>query len=103
MSAFAAGVLAAFVGFAGSFAIVVQGLYGVGASGPEAASGLMALSVSMGLCGIFLAFKTRMPISVAWSTPGAAFLATVAPMEGGFPVAVGAFLVTAVLIILAGL
>ncbi|MFP6740583.1 MAG: benzoate/H(+) symporter BenE family transporter [Alphaproteobacteria bacterium] len=103
MPAFAAGVLAAFVGFAGSFAIVVQGLYGVGASGPEAASGLMAFSVSMGLCGVFLALKTRMPISVAWSTPGAAFLATVVPMEGGFPVAVGAFLVTAVLIILAGL
>jgi benzoate membrane transport protein len=103
MPAFAAGVLAAFVGFAGSFAIVVQGLYGVGASGPEAASGLMALAVSMGLCGIFLSLKTRMPISVAWSTPGAAFLATLVPMEGGFPVAVGAFLVTAVLIILAGL
>jgi benzoate membrane transport protein len=103
MSAFAAGVLAAFVGFAGSFAIVVQGLYGVGASGPEAASGLMALSVAMGLCGIFLSLKTRMPISVAWSTPGAAFLATLEPIEGGFSVAVGAFLVTAVLIILAGL
>jgi benzoate membrane transport protein len=103
MPAFAAGVLAAFVGFAGSFAIVVQGLYGVGASGAEAASGLMALSVAMGLCGIFLSLKTRMPISVAWSTPGAAFLATLVPMEGGFPIAVGAFLVTAVLIILAGL
>jgi len=103
MSAFAAGVLAAFVGFAGSFAIVVQGLYGVGASGPEAASGLMALSVAMGLCGIFLSLKTRMPISVAWSTPGAAFLAALEPIEGGFSVAVGAFLVTAVLIILAGL
>lgn len=102
-SAFAAGVLAAFVGFAGSFAIVVQGLYGVGASGAEAASGLMVLSVSMGLCAVFLALKTRMPISVAWSTPGAAFLATVAPLEGGFSVAVGAFVVTAVLIILAGL
>ena len=102
-SAFAAGVLAAFVGFAGSFAIVVQGLYGVGASGAEAASGLMVLAISMGLCAIFLAIKTRMPISVAWSTPGAAFLATLAPVEGGFSVAVGAFIVTAVLIILAGL
>ncbi|MEE2980221.1 MAG: benzoate/H(+) symporter BenE family transporter [Pseudomonadota bacterium] len=95
--------MAAFVGFAGSFAIVVQGLYGVGASGAEAASGLMILSVSMGLCAVFLALRTRMPISVAWSTPGAAFLATLAPTEGGFSVAVGAFIVTAMLIILAGL
>ena len=100
---FSAGTLAAFVGFASSFAIVVQGLYGAGANASEAASGLMALAVSMGLCAIFLAIKTRMPISVAWSTPGAAFLAMSAPIEGGFEVAVGAFIVTAVLIILAGL
>jgi len=99
----AAGALVAFVGFASSFAIVVQGLYGVGASAAEATSGLMALSVSMGVCAIFLAIKTRMPISVAWSTPGAAFLATAVPQEGGFPVAVGAFIVTAILIILAGM
>ena len=63
VTAIAAGVLAAFVGFAGSFAIVVQGLYGVGANAAEAASGLMALAVSMGLCAIFLSLKTRMPIS----------------------------------------
>jgi benzoate membrane transport protein len=110
MTTFAAGTLAAFVGFAGSFAIVFQGLKGVGANAAEATSGVMALAVSMGLCAIFLAIKTRMPISVAWSTPGAAFLATLAPkegatalIEGGFPVAVGAFIVTALLIIFSGL
>jgi benzoate membrane transport protein len=103
ISTFAAGALAAFVGFAGSFAIVVQGLYGVGANATQAASGLMALAISMGVCAIVLAIKTGMPVSVAWSTPGAAFLATVGPMEGGFSVAVGAFIVTAVLLILTGL
>jgi len=102
LKALAAGLLAAFVGFASSFAIVVQGLTGVGASPGEAASGLMALSISMGLCAVYLSLKTGMPISVAWSTPGAAFLATVGPLEGGFSAAVGAFVVTAVLIILAG-
>ena len=74
--ALTAGFLSAFVGFAGSFAIVVQGLTAAGASPAEAASGLMALSISMGLCGIFLSLKSRLPISVAWSTPGAALLAT---------------------------
>ena len=103
LKAFSAGILAAFVGFASSFAIVVQGLYGVGATAGEAASGLMALSVSMGLCGIFLAFRTGMPVSAAWSTPGAAFLATLTPLEGGFSVAIGAFIVTAALIIVTGL
>lgn len=97
------GLLTAFVGFSSSFAVVLHGLKGVGASDAEAASGLMALSVAMGLCGILLSLKTKMPISVAWSTPGAAFLATSGPLEGGFAAAAGAFLVTAVLIIGAGL
>ncbi len=99
---FSAGVLAAFVGFASSFAIVVQGLYGAGASAEQAASGLMAVSISMGLCGIFLSLKNAMPISAAWSTPGAAFLATLAPFEGGFAVAVGAFMVAGAMTVLAG-
>lgn len=97
------GCLTAFVGFASSFAVVLQGLKGVGATDFEAASGLMALSVSMGLCAIVLSVWTKLPVSIAWSTPGAALLATAGVPEGGFPVAVGAFLVCAVLIIIAGL
>lgn len=97
-----AGALAGFVGFAAAFAVVLRGLVGVGASQAEAASGLMAVTVAMGLCGILLSLKTRMPISVAWSTPGAALLATTGAVEGGFPVAVGAFIVSGVLIVLAG-
>ncbi|MEL6946208.1 MAG: benzoate/H(+) symporter BenE family transporter [Pseudomonadota bacterium] len=101
--AFATGVLAAFVGFASSFAVVIQGLKGVGASPEQAASGLMVASISMGLCGVLLSLRTRIPVSVAWSTPGAAFLATAAVPQGGFGEAVGAFLICAVLIMLAGL
>ena len=103
VQALAAGLLAAFVGFASSFAVIIQGLTNVGASQAEAASGLMALSISMGVCAIWLSLRTRLPISVAWSTPGAALLATSGALEGGFPVAVGAFLVTGLLIVLAGL
>lgn len=98
-----AGLLSAFVGFASSFFIILQGLAAVGASQAEAASGLIALSVTMGLGGIYLSLKSKLPISVAWSTPGAALLATTGALEGGFAAAVGAFLATAVLIILAGL
>ena len=68
--AVSAGLLSAFVGIASSFTVIVQGLMGVGATPAEAASGLMALSIAMGLCGVFLSLRTRMPISVAWSTPG---------------------------------
>lgn len=97
------GVLIAFVGFASSFAVVLQGLKGVGATDYEAASGLMALSISMGLCGIILSVWTKLPVSVAWSTPGAALMATAGIPLGGFPAAVGAFFVCAALIVLAGL
>ncbi len=97
------GLLTAFVGFASSFAVVLQGLKGVGATDFEAASGLMALSVSVGLCAILLSAMTRLPISIAWSTPGGALLAATGVIEGGFPAAVGAFIICAVLIIIAGL
>ncbi|MFM2281839.1 MAG: benzoate transporter BenE [Pseudomonadota bacterium] len=97
------GLLVAFVGFAGSFAVVLQGLHGVGATDAEAASGLMALSIAMGVCGLLLSVWKKMPISVAWSTPGGAFLASSGVPEGGFAVAVGAFLVCSLLIVVAGL
>ena len=100
---FVAGVLAAFVGFASTFAVVLKGLTAAGASPAQAASGLMALAIAMGCCAIVLSLWRREPISVAWSTPGAALLASPAVPEGGFPAAVGAFLVCGGLIVLAGM
>ena len=71
LQALGTGLLVCFVGFASSFAVIVQGLTAVGATQAQAASGLMALSVAMGLGGIVLSLWTRMPISIAWSTPAA--------------------------------
>ena len=97
------GLLIAFVGFASSFAVVLHGLTGVGASEAQAASGLMALSISMGVCAIVISAVTRLPVSIAWSTPGAALLASAGAVEGGFNAAVGAFLVCGLLVVIAGL
>lgn len=97
------GVLTTFVGFASSFAVVLHGLHSVGATDAQAASGLMALSISLGLCAIVLSTMTRLPISIAWSTPGGALLASTGVVEGGFNAAVGAFLICALLIVVAGL
>lgn len=102
VQALAAGLLAAFVGFSSS-PVIIAGLVGVGASPAEAASGLMALSVAMGICAIVLSLRSKQPISIAWSTPGGALLATAGTVEGGFAAAVGAFIVTGALIVLAGL
>ncbi len=98
-----AGVLAAVVGFASAFTIVLQGLTAAGATPTQAASGLMALCVVTGLLGLHMSWSSRLPISIAWSTPGAALLIATGAPPGGFPAAVGGFLSAAGLIILAGL
>ena len=98
-----AGILAAVVGFASAFAIVLQGLAGVGASPGQAASGLLMLCVGQGALAIFLGLRHRQPLSVAWSTPGAALLMGTGIPAGGFGVAVSAFLITGILIVVAGL
>lgn len=98
-----AGIVTALVGFTSSFAVVLTGLDAIGASAAQAASGLLAVSLAMGLACIVLAWRYRMPITAAWSTPGAALLVATGSVEGGWPAAVGAFLVTAALILLTAL
>ena len=103
LQATGAGLLAGLVGFASTFAVVLEGLAAAGASPAEAASGLAVLTAAMGVSGIVLALATRLPVSVAWSTPGAALLGSSGVPEGGLAAAVGAFLVAGALVIAAGL
>ncbi|WP_229053610.1 benzoate/H(+) symporter BenE family transporter [Aeromicrobium sp. Leaf350] len=98
-----AGLVAALVGFTSSFAVVIAGLRAVGADQAQAASGLLALCLVFGLVMLVLATWTRLPLSFAWSTPGAALLVSTGTVEGGWAAAVGAFLVTGVLLALTGL
>lgn len=98
-----AGIVAAVVGFAGSFAIVLAGLHAVGASDAQASSGLLVLSIGMGVCGSVLSYRYKMPLSIAWSTPGAALLITAGHVDGGYAAALGAFLLAGALVVLAGL
>jgi benzoate membrane transport protein len=95
-----AGIVTALVGYTSAFAVVLAGLQGVGASSAQAASGLAALCVLMGLSSILISVRHRMPVTVAWSTPGAALLATTGAPTGGWPVAVGAFVVVGALLLL---
>lgn len=97
------GLLAAFVGFSSSFAVVLAGFAAMGATPAQAASGLVVLCLLMGGLGLAFSVIWRMPISIAWSTPGAALLASTAMPMGGFSAAVGAFLVAALLLVAAGL
>lgn len=97
------GVLIAIVGYASSVAIVVQGLKAMGATSAEIASGLLFLGIGKGIVAIGLSLWTRMPISIAWTTPGMALLAVTPAVAGGFPAAIGAFILVAVLIMLTAL
>lgn len=98
-----AGVTTALVGFASSSAVVLTGLEAVGASRAQAASGLVVLCLTQALGMLWLAQRTRVPVVLAWSTPGAALLATATVPEGGWPAAVGAFAVAGALILLTAL
>ena len=103
LSAFTAGFVAVLVGFTSSVAIVFQAAQAFGATPAQITSWMWALGLGMGLCSLVPSLILRKPVMVAWSTPGAAVLAT-AGLAGGFSMgeAVGAFMVSAALITLAG-
>lgn len=103
LSAFTAGFVAVLVGFTSSVAIVFQAAQAFGATPAQVTSWMWALGLGMGLCSLVPSLILRKPVMVAWSTPGAAVLAT-AGLAGGFSMgeAVGAFMVSAALITLVG-
>jgi benzoate membrane transport protein len=100
---YVAGLVAALVGFTSSFAVVLAGLVAVGASTDQAASGLLVLCVVQGLGMLVLALRHRQPLTLAWSTPGAALLASTGQVDGGWAAAVGGFGVCGLLVLLTAL
>src|ERR1700688_681326 len=97
-----AGILTALVGFTSSSAVVLTGLRAVGATPSEAASGLLAVCATQGLGILWLVRRHRIPLTLAWSTPGAALLASTGAIRGGWPAAIGAFLIVGGLILATG-
>ncbi len=74
----------------------------MGADAQQAASGLLVLCLFQGVLAIVLSLRYRVPLSFAWSTPGAALLVSAEAVTGDFRAAVGAFIVCGALIALAG-
>jgi len=97
-----AGIIAMVVGYTSSFAVVLTGLAAVGADRHQAASGLLALCVTQAVGVVWLSRRHRIPIVLAWSTPGAALLASMSAVDGGWPAAVGAFMIAGVAYVLTG-
>jgi benzoate membrane transport protein len=94
-----AALVATVAGVGGTLPVVLAAAAAVGATPAEASSWVSGLGLATALSALALSVRYRMPIITAWSTPGAALIAS----TGGVPnfrAAVGAFVVSAVLILL---
>ena len=100
--AWSSALIAALVGFGGTIALVVQAMRNLGASAGQTGSAVTALCLGIALVGAALSWRLRMPVVLAWSTPGAALLAATASGLS-WPVAIGIFLSAALMMILLGI
>jgi len=101
LPAVVAGFITVLVGFASSAVIVFQAAQAVGATQAQIASWMWALGLGMGVTCIGLSLRYRVPVVTAWSTPGAAML-VVGTGTVAYSDAIGAFVLAAVLGMLAG-
>ncbi|MHC9357284.1 benzoate/H(+) symporter BenE family transporter [Enterobacter ludwigii] len=71
-----AGFVAVLVGYASSAAIIWQAAAAAGANAQQIAGWMTALGIGMGVSTLALSWRYKAPVLTAWSTPGAALLAT---------------------------
>lgn len=71
-----AGFVAVLVGYASSAAIIWQAAAAAGATAPQIAGWMTSLGIGMGISTLALSWWYKAPVLTAWSTPGAALLAT---------------------------
>jgi benzoate membrane transport protein len=96
-----AGLVTVLVGFSSSYPIVVQAGASMGLTASQLATMTAALSLGMGLTCLLPSVWLRIPVVIAWSTPGAALL--VISLQGvPLPQAIGAFIVCGLLLTIAG-
>lgn len=101
-AAVVAGFIAMMTGCTSSLVLIFQAGQAAGLTSAQISSWIWALFMGMAVCSIGLSLRYRTPITVAWSTPGAALLIT---SLGGvaYPEAIGAFITCAVLVTICGL
>ncbi|WP_270828482.1 benzoate/H(+) symporter BenE family transporter [Aeromonas sp. Y318-1] len=97
-----AGFIAVMVGYTSSVILIIQAATAAGADAAQLASWLWTLGIGMGISCIGLSLYYRIPVLTAWSTPGAALLIT---SLGHFTLAeaIGAFVISSLLITLCGI
>jgi benzoate membrane transport protein len=97
-----AGMVAVLVSFSGTAVLMVQAGKTAGLDAVHIGSWIGSICVALGVSGTFLSLRLRLPVVMAWSTPGAALLVT-ALAGVPFEQAVGAFMLASALTLLLGL
>lgn len=101
VSAVTSALVATLVGFGGTVVICVHAVQAAGGSTAHVVSAITALCLGQAVAGAALSFAFRIPVVLAWSTPGAALIGATA-LTAGWPAAVGAFAFSSVLMMLVG-
>jgi benzoate membrane transport protein len=101
LSLFSAALVAALVGYGSTIALVLAAAAAVSANPGQTASWVVAVCLSKAAGSLILSVWTRIPVVLAWSTPGAALVAATTGVS--MAEAAGAFLLAGVLILLTGL
>jgi len=75
LSMISAALVAALVGYGSTIALVLAAAQAVGATQAQTASWLLAVCLAKAVGSALLSWRTRVPVVLAWSTPGAALIA----------------------------
>ncbi|MBE2277660.1 MAG: benzoate/H(+) symporter BenE family transporter [Rhodobacteraceae bacterium] len=99
-SLISAALVASLVGYGSTIALVLSAAAALGATPAQTASWVLAISLAKAAGSAILSVWSRVPVVLAWSTPGAALLAATTGVT--MAEAVGAFLLAGGLIALTG-
>jgi len=102
LSAVVAGFIATVISYAGPLVIIFQAAKAGGLPQDALSSWVWTISIGSGVLGILLSLRYKVPIIIAWSAPGSALLVTMLP-DITLNEAVGAYIVTSVVVLLVGL
>jgi benzoate membrane transport protein len=102
LSTVTAGFVAALVGLTSSIAIVFSAARVLGADDAIITSWVWSICIGMAVLTIVPSLWLRKPVMIAYSTPGAAILATLKPGQYTLAQGVGAFIVCALMITIVG-
>ena len=96
-----AALVAALIGYGSTIALVLSAAAAVAATPAQTASWVFTVCLAKAVGSAWLSVHTRVPVVLAWSTPGTALIAATTGVT--MAEAVGAFLLSAALVVLTGL